>query len=339
VQSKQIRITRIILAYFISFVYIYAVNISEGIWVFMTCALVLMDNTTVGGTFNKGSRRFKGTFFAFLFSLVWIQLFANSDIANLIGLAVGVFIAGIYFLDTKDMYTGGVMTWTLPLLLINNNDLHGLFVRVLNIGVGVLIVFLVQRFFYPDYARTNVLKNMSGFLNKIKALLDEFGKPEQIDVHTLSSHYLKFEEQVASDMSKFYQCLTDARRETQKNPMYVEQCHNMFLGVRRLNRVLYLIVALFNNQEARSDQKTQLELHTIYNKLEEAQSLLDAHEIKTPLNSSILKQPDLRVDTFLLQPDSAMDLYHLLDLFNTELNAVKIHLEKILLIGKQERYF
>ena len=66
----------------ISFVYVAYIGMSDGIWVIMTCAIILFDNPTLGGTINKSHLRF-WELFAAGFSLIFIIGFANNVIINL----------------------------------------------------------------------------------------------------------------------------------------------------------------------------------------------------------------------------------------------------------------
>ena len=204
-QSTTIRAARLALAYFISFIYIYAVNASDGVWIFIICTLILINSATVGSTLLKAYRRLKGNFFVFIFAFIWIQLFSNNDVANFIGLAIGVMAAVYYFFDTPDIDVGGFFILTLPLLLLNNNNLNILFMRASNITIGLIIVFILQRFFYPDYARLNLLKKMKHSLNSIQLLLEDFINPFMCKIwyHT---HHLNISNDSISILQKENHC-------------------------------------------------------------------------------------------------------------------------------------
>jgi uncharacterized membrane protein YccC len=168
----------------ISFVYVAYIGMSDGIWVIMTCAIILFDNPTLGGTINKSHLRFWGTFFAAAFSLIFIVGFANNVIINLLGVVIGTFLAAYWYMDTAQGYIGGLISWTLPIILLNNNDIKSAFLRLMNIIIGIIVSYIMLRYFYPEYARDNMLKSMHKTLVELPPYVTVVGDAEKpVSVH------------------------------------------------------------------------------------------------------------------------------------------------------------
>jgi uncharacterized membrane protein YgaE (UPF0421/DUF939 family) len=225
----------------IGFIYIRGVNVSDGVWVVMTCAIVLFDNSTVGGALKKGYYRILGTIAASIFSILVIVLFSNSTIANLIAIVIAGFVAAYYFMDTEKSYVGGMITWTTPIMLINNHNLVTIFTRPLNIMVGIIISYLVQRYFYPEYGKNLVLGAFSNLINKEKLLLADVAKEKQV---TTSLHRLveKNEVDLIAIINKTTKLIADSKSEPPMVNKYGEICTAMVIHLRRVLKFITVMI-------------------------------------------------------------------------------------------------
>lgn len=252
--EKRIRATRLCLAMFISFIYTSYVGVSEGIWVVMTCPIVLFDNATLGGTINKSHLRFWGTFLSAAFGMIFIVGFANNVTINLIAIGVGVFLATYWYMDGKQGYAGGLMTWTLPILLLNHNDLKSAFLRLLNISLGIVISYLLLRFFYPEYARNKMLSSMRNTLSELENLVIAI-TDEKLNDAEIQAMYLQHETNILTNINGFMRWQNEAVLETKAHPEYVSSGAKAFLHVRRLYRLLSVMVFHFDCSRMRTNQE------------------------------------------------------------------------------------
>lgn len=265
--DKLIRAARLSLAMLISFVYTAYIGVSDGIWVMMTCAIVLFDNPTLGGTINKSHLRFWGTFIAAALAMVFIVGFANNVIINLIAIVLGVFLATYWFMDTKQGYAGGLITWTLPIILINNNNIKGAFLRLLNISIGILISYILLRFFYPEYARNKMLISMKNTMIELQTMLKAINDPNLNELQ-IQSVYLKNEVTILSQINSFMRWQDEAKTETKGHPEYVDSAVKAYLHVRRLYRLLSVIIFHFDCNKIRHNQNIQHKFSIILQQME-----------------------------------------------------------------------
>ena len=273
-QSQFTRAARLSVAMIISFVYVAYIGMSDGVWVVMTCAIILFDNPTLGGTINKSHLRFWGTFFAAGFSLIFIIGFANNVIINLCGIVIGTFLAAYWYMDSAQGYIGGLISWTLPIILLNNNDIKSAFLRLMNIIIGIIISYIMLRFFYPEYARDNMLKSIHKTLIELKILLLSISDP-QLNSEQIQALYLNHEAKILSEINSFNRWQTEARWETKKAPEYIDAAVLAYLHIRRLYRLLSVVIFYFNCDEIRHDAKIHPQLTQVRQQLEE---MIDALE-------------------------------------------------------------
>lgn len=237
-----IRALRISLAMLISFVYLWIVNVSDGVWVFMTCVVVLFDNSTVGGAFIKGYHRMIGTITAAGLSILVVVAFANNTIVNLIAVILSVFIAAYYFMDTKKAYIGVMIAFTPAIMLLNNNNLAIIFIRPLNIIAGITIAYSVQRFFYPEYAKNLVLNPFIDLIIKAKILLKSSVDGNE-DKESQNARE-KMEINVIANINKAIRLIDEAECELSNVKDYGIACHGLIIHLRRT----FKYIAVFTNQ-------------------------------------------------------------------------------------------
>jgi hypothetical protein len=239
--EKVIRAIRVALAILISYLYTAYVGVSDPMWVFMSAAMVLFDTDTVGGSLSKGKARLYGTFLAASFSLIFIFGFNNNFLLNVVGLTLGVFLAVYWFLGTKNEPVGGLICWTLPVLLFNSSDLRSAFLRTFNIGVGIMIALLLLKFFYPTYAKNKILEPLYKTLKDLESFMiamTNLGMSNQ----EINKMYLQHESQIAGNTSKYMKLLGEIRIEYPKFPEYPDTIATTYLHMQRIFRLMNIMV-------------------------------------------------------------------------------------------------
>lgn len=258
--EKLIRATRLSLAMLISVAYITYVGISEGIAVTMTCAIILYDNPTVGGAINKSYLRFLGTLLGFLIAMVFIIGFANSMVSNVIGIIIGVFMAAYWFIDNKYSYVGIMTCATLPMLLLNDGDIRTAFLRLLSISLGVLIAYLLNCFFYPDYARNRILITFKTLITELNTLLDTLAE-KGFTQEEFAKLYLAKEVLIIKEFAKFVRWHGEAQRETL--PLYTTAAFSVYANFRHIYHLLSIMAFNLEISEMQSDDISQNQLRAI----------------------------------------------------------------------------
>lgn len=267
--EKIVRATRLSLAMLISVIYTNYVGISEGIAVTMTCAILLYDNPTVGGTINKSRLRFLGTFIGFAFAMIFIIGFTNNLIINLIGIVLGAFVAAYWFMDNKFSYIGIMICATVPMLLINNGDINGAFLRVLCISLGVIIAYILICFFYPDYARNRILVSIKNTVNELQAILLTIKESNNyIDIEKI---YLLNEANIIKEFAKIVRWHNELIYETKKSPQYSISTFAIYSHLRHIYHLISVMVFHLESNTIK-DYKTQV---LVQNILEQSQMIIE----------------------------------------------------------------
>lgn len=339
-QSQFTRAARLSLAMIISFVYVAYIGMSDGIWVVMTCAIILFDNPTLGGTINKSHLRFWGTFFAAGFSLIFIVGFANNVIINLCGIVIGTFLAAYWYMDTAQGYIGGLISWTLPIILLNNNDIKSAFLRLMNIIIGIIISYIMLRFFYPEYARDKLLKSIQNTMIELKVLLLSISDP-QLNIEQTQALYLNHEEKILTEINSFNRWQAEARWETKKAPEYVDTAALAYLHIRRLYRLLSVVIFYFNCDEIRCDTTIQPRFTQIKYQLEE---IIDAlsQNLKRYYLPETFNQKNITSET----PNQNeykhyqnLSIQTITDIIQIEINVITINLIKLFKSRQTHNYY
>lgn len=245
--NQIIRATRICLSMIIGFAYVAYTGVSDGFWVYITISLLMFDSTTIGGTMAKGNSRVIGTFIATVYALVFIIGFANNFIINIIAIVVGIFLSVYFFMDSKYTFAG-LLTWTLPVLLINNNDIKSSFLRLFNIMIGALIAYLMHRLFYPVKAHQKMLLSFQNTLNKINYTINIFISKK---IHEPEQHIEleKIETEILAEIGKFARFLDEARVEKFCSSIQLDAIKTSYSYVRHLYRLLNVIFRGYKDSE------------------------------------------------------------------------------------------
>ena len=341
-QSQFTRAARLSVAMIISFVYVAYIGMSDGVWVVMTCAIILFDNPTLGGTINKSHLRFWGTFFAAGFSLIFIIGFANNVIINLCGIVIGTFLAAYWYMDSAQGYIGGLISWTLPIILLNNNDIKSAFLRLMNIIIGIIISYIMLRFFYPEYARDNMLKSMQNTLIELKALLSSISDPE-LNAEQIQNLYLNHESKILTEINRFVRWENEARWETKQAPEYVDVAVLAYLHIRRLYRLLSVVIFHFDCHEIRHNLQIQPRLIQVRQQLEEMISALEQNQ-KCYYAPEIFNQNNKGITSELsshneYQHYQSLSIQTITDIIQIEIDVITANLIKLFNSRQAHNYY
>ena len=337
--EKLVRATRLSLAMLISLAYVLYVDLSEGIAVTMTCAIILYDNPTVGGTINKNNLRFLGTLLGFLISMIFIVGFANSLVLNLAGMIIGVFLAAYWFIDNKYSYIGIMLCATLPMLLINNGDIKGAFLRVLCIGLGVFISYILICFFYPDYARDRILIALKGCITQLDVILQEVfeQKLNQIEIEAL---YIEQDALIVKEFTKIVRWNTEAQNEIKNCPEYLASAMQVYANIRHIFHLVSVII--FHLDYSENNDYIQSKLSAILHK---NQLIIDS--LGKNLNSFYMPEEFGNYQILLSSQEVNHDEFKYTDLtiksivtiINDELDMILRELACLYNIRKQNNYY
>ena len=272
-QDKLIRATRIWLGLLIGFVYVTFTDVSDGFWVYITIALVLFDSTTIGGSKAKGSSRSIGTLIAAIYSMVFILGFNNNFVFNIIGIILGIFLSVYLFMDTKTTY-GGLLTWTLPVLLINDNDIKSSFLRFLNIMIGALIAYFMNRMFFPSRAHKKMLASMKTTMVELANLYQLILSPT-LDKQMVSTIVAKSGSAILGEIGKFPKWQEEARIENYYTKEQIDAAVKAYVYIRHLFRLINVAILYFDFNQVASYENEKIQFIKISNQINAIIQLLE----------------------------------------------------------------
>ncbi len=334
--DKLIRATRVSLAIVISFVYTSYVGVSDPMWVFMSAPMALFDSATLGGSINKAKARFLGTFFSAIFCLIVIEGFANNLVINLIALVIGVFLASYWFMgDPKLEPVGGLITWTLPVLLFNDNDLRSSFLRLFNIATGLFIAFIISRYFFPSYARNGILNCIKNPLSELKKQLVAILDPNVTHEKVVES-YLQYEQKIASNTAVYTKLLGEVRTEIPKDVEYINLIVTCYLHLQRTARLMNLMTFHIDALQNINNEYAKL----VRSNIDNLQVIIDAIG-DTQKNYSIPSQwQNMNDEEFAVdyQQYNVLSGYELNLIIQKEIHFISCNLKKVFEIRRQLKY-
>lgn len=272
-KDKIIRATRISIAMMIGFAYVAYSGVSNGFWVYITISLVLFDSATIGGNMAKGSSRVFGTFISAVFALLIIIGFANNFIINLIAIICGILLSVYLFMDTKQTY-GGLITWTLPVLLINNNDIRSSFLRLFNIIIGALIAYGMHRLFFPARAHNKMIIAMKNTIIEIRKLIEIIINPAQ-NKEMISQQLNNSGKTILEEINKFSRWQEEAKIEKYYNSIQIDHAVKAYSYMRHLYRLLNVTLQYLDYDSIRNTTQDIQQFNEIYKQVSYIMALLE----------------------------------------------------------------
>lgn len=151
-------------------------------WITITILVVMSAQTSIGSLYIKAKMRFWGTIAGTLASVLIILLCHNNHIA----LAIALFIAFFGFTYVASTlgdisYMGALGSITVAMIILNPQvSLILAGERFIEIGLGIIISFLVSYFIFPIRSHTLFIDNLVATLHYLKGQFES--KDDLIDV-------------------------------------------------------------------------------------------------------------------------------------------------------------
>ncbi len=273
---NTIRTWRLIITCLMLFLITWYYQVPERIWSLITVWFVMTEYTSVGGVYKKGFYRFAGTFMSALYGMVIIYFFANNVMINMLAFVAGVFVYMYYFLDSEKMYIGVIGSVTLSIVLLNHNDLDAAILRTFNIVLGILASMFMIRFFYPKYARDEVIATQQQGMQQLTGLLNVYLDKSKTQSDTIDA-YLHIESDLLKTFQAFDKHLNEAKVEVGSQDEFIKININVMAHIRRLFRLISVFMNDLSTDISRADAKLHEELTHVLNALEHIQYKLTHH--------------------------------------------------------------
>ncbi len=330
-QEKIIRTTRLILTCIIVFLVTWYYQVPERIWSLITIWFVMTEYTSVGGVYRKGFYRFAGTFLSAAYGIFVIYCFANNVVIDMIAFVIGVFVYMHYFLDSEKGYIAIIGCVTLSIVLLNHNDLNMAILRTFNIIIGILSSLFMIRFFYPRYARDEIMDEQSNFIRQLSNIIGSYLDTSR-SLTEIKLDCLKYESNILLSLASFNRHLSEAKIETGNTPLFITYNQAAIEHIRHLFRLLSVFVNDLTTDEIRSDalisnplHQLLLDLEAIHSRLGSGEAIMHCNPI--PFEENILAQKGQTIQAILL----------ILSHMHSVVNLLDIEIKK--LVSIYERYY
>lgn len=288
-KPKIIRTLRLVFTCLILFLITWYYQLPEREWSLITVWFVMAEYSGVGGVLKKSFYRFSGTMLSALYGMVIIYFFANNVVINMLALVAGVFLYMYYFLDSEKMYIAVIGSVTLTIVLLNHNDLDAAILRTFNVMIGILGSMFMIRFFYPKYARDEVMEAQVALIKPISQILASYLDPTN-SLAIIKNDYLKQEQIIVTNLAAFARHLGDAQIETQKTPLFLTYNKAAIEHIRHLFRLLSVFVNYVTTEEMRADSVVYEQLHSLLLEIQRIECRLE----KAPLPDGRGSEPCLK---------------------------------------------
>lgn len=150
--SDYIRLIRIILTIYITYLLTWYVQIPERIWSLITVWFVMIDYEYIGGVIHKSSLRLVGTGISAIYGITVIYLFDNVILINMFAMIPLIFWFAHRYMNQEDNYALTIACVTITITLLGFNDISVGLLRLFNIFIGIIMSVIMMYIFHPKYA-------------------------------------------------------------------------------------------------------------------------------------------------------------------------------------------
>lgn len=327
-RHKNLRILRQTLTCLLLFLLTWYYQVPERIWSIITVWVVMTEYTSVGGVFKKSFYRFSGTFLSAVYGIVIIYCFENNVLINMIAFAAGVFVYMYYFLDSDKTYIAVIGSVTLSIVLLNHNDLDAAILRAFNILIGILASMFMIRFFYPKYARDDLIEAQVNFIKQLMSILESYLDKSKT-LTTVKTDYLQYEQKILKGLSSFDSHISEAKIETNHCSGFISANMTAKEHIRHLFQLLSVYINYLTTDEIRADKWSDQQLSQLLLALRAIQCKLTHNEMDVPIHSMPLSKSRMKNDQNT-QPIHIIltTLHKEVDMLNKEINKLILGYDK-----------
>ncbi len=288
-QQKIIRALRLCLTTLILFFFTWYYKIPEGIWSLFTIWLVMGDYNTVGGVFTKSLYRAAGTTLSAVYGLILIYFFHNNFFINLLALTPAVLVYCYLFMDGDKAYIATIGSVTLTLILLNYNQIDIAIIRTFNILLGIVASVFMIRFFYPQFARDELLVIQANILFLTSQMITGY-MDKSLSVADIKKLHSEYEQNIYKQFTLINRLIVEAKIETAKTPEYVIYTKSAYEHLRHIFRLTSLFSHYFTSDYIRDNITSINNFETLLSKLKTTRlKIEEEHSLPTELPVTLEK--------------------------------------------------
>lgn len=245
---------RLIFASTIGLIIGYLTNLPHSVWIVISIVVVLFDQSTVGGTIQKGIFRASATILSALISIFTLYLFKNNILINDIVFILCLFVYAYYFMGTKKSYIGVIGSVTIAIILLGDvGSIEGAVLRSITILLGVILAALSMLFFFPQYANKNKNQLLTHLLSQLENTLNNFMN-KHITFEELHEDFIHYESTYLQQITLVNRLIDESKFEIKlfhKRRLDNKAYQETILHFRRINRLVGVLIHHLPNSNFR----------------------------------------------------------------------------------------
>lgn len=261
-----LRSARLVIAAIVGILITKLSSIQHSVWIVISIIVVLYDQSTVGGTIQKGIFRASATILSAIISIFTIYVFHNNLLINEIVSVIGIFLYGYFFMGTKKSYIGSIGGVTLAILLLSSiGDANAAISRATTIVIGVILAALTMIFFFPQYANKTKNQILVHLLSQLENRLSNFMN-KNISLEELHTDFVIYERGYIQQLAQINRLMEESKFEIKifhKKYLNNKLYQDMILHFRRINRLTGVLVHHLSDNKPRFDNNVAIVLNTI----------------------------------------------------------------------------
>ncbi len=162
-KDRLINSTKTAIACLIGYAITYFFQMPMGAWILITIIVVMSNQINVGGVVMKSSMQLLGTMTGTLVSILILFLFGDHTLPITITLFFSIFIFSYLASSQKEMGIAGLLgaTTVIITLLSPNPTYETALLRFLEISIGILLAFVISKFFFPIHAYQKIYDSIA----------------------------------------------------------------------------------------------------------------------------------------------------------------------------------
>lgn len=325
-RHKSIRTLRIALTCIFLFLLTWYFQVPESAWSLITIFFVMYEYTTIGGVYSKSMLRFSGTILSAIYGMIVVYFCANTPIINMIAFIPGLFVYAYFFMSGNKTYVGVIGGVTLTIVLLNYNDLDIAILRVFNIILGILASVFMIRFFYPQFARDQIIHALWDFLDQFAQALEDYLNAS-MPLQQMKENYLGYEHTMIEGFASFTRLANEAKIETKNTPCFIMHNLSALTHVRHIFRLLNVFILYLSTEEIRANSHLRGKLSQVLIDLRTLQQELnsDSPPFSLPvLNIKGIKSKRINKDTLKLLETFLSNMNQEIDLLANEIKNIRL---------------
>ncbi|MCD6048579.1 MAG: yeeA [Gammaproteobacteria bacterium] len=221
-------------------------HIEMGQWILMSIMVVMASQVHLGGARQKAYLRVLGTLAGAVVGGIALYFFAHSQIMTSVILLIACLMFA-YIAGGENGVPGTLGGATVIMILMNDPpNPRVIYMRPLEIILGIMIALVVSRFVFPIHATKRLIDNFVVSLEALKKLYEHI-QDFQGSVDDAAQISPRAEEKLLNLFLAQRKLLDEARSESQGKKLHLK-LKNMLKAERRLYRsILLMNYALYSN--------------------------------------------------------------------------------------------